>query len=79
MNQEGGPCSAEFKWAIAALPYALCRSNAQRQSPPPPASSGGGSASSMLYEVASLAYSPTPVVAVASFLNLKDVGGSSGP
>ena len=40
---------------------------------------GGGSTSSMLYEVASLAYSPDPVVAVASFLNLKKVEGSSGP
>ena len=35
-NQEGGPCSAEFKWAMAALPCALYRSNARRQSPPPP-------------------------------------------
>ena len=33
----------------------------------------------MLYEVASIAYSPTSVVAVASFLNLKKVEGSSGP
>ena len=33
----------------------------------------------MLYEIASIAYSPDPVVAVASFLNLKKVEGSSGP
>ena len=39
----------------------------------------GGSKSSMLYEIASISYSPDPVVAVASFLNLKKVEGSSGP
>ena len=33
----------------------------------------------MLYEIASIAYSPDPVVAVASFLNLKKVEGSSAP
>ena len=39
---------------------------------------GGVTTSSMLYEIASMAYSPSPVVAVASFLNLKKVESSLG-
>ena len=38
-----------------------------------------GSTSSMLYEIAYIAYSPTPEVAVASFLNLKKVDGITPP
>ena len=44
-----------------------------------PAAPGRGGPHPMLYEVASIAHSPTHVVAVASFLNLKKVEGSSGP
>ena len=33
----------------------------------------------MLYEIASIAYSPDPVVAVASFLNLKKVKVAQAP